>query len=385
MLKKLNLLFALLPLLAGCTLPGAVPSTPTIDVNAIRTAAALTAVAEVTRMASLITPTPEPTATATPQPPTPTPTATVEVILEPIPGIATDNLTIRSEPRRGSDNLGGVMFNQKVSVVARNPEANWYYILWQDSPSGYAWVVSRAVELQTSDITQLPIASYDTQGNIVLSPPIRWEITGTPLPIPPVPEGDKIRPATVLAPANIRVCPSLGCMVLAVLQPGQAINMTGRYGENEWAQFDYPSGPNGKAWISQNAIQTGPDGFSGLPRFNVLGIELTPEPPTPTLDPNITPTLTNTPKPTPAGPLARMEADAIIYAEPNSLSAQVGALKTGDEIYITGISLIGEWYQIQYPAFTEGRAYISQKSVRVLGDMRKLPYFDAKGTPLPTP
>jgi hypothetical protein len=174
-------------------------------------------------------------------------------------------------------------------------------------------------------------------------------------------------------------------MVLVILQPGQSLNLTGRYGENEWAQFDFPSGPNGKAWISRNALETGPDGFSGLPRFDSLGVELTPEPPTSTPDPNVTPTATNTPKPTPAGPLARMESDTIIYAEPNSLSAQVGTLKNGDEIFITGLSLIGEWYQIQYPAFTEGRAYISQKNVRVLGDMRKLPYFDVKGNPIPTP
>ena len=385
MLRKLPLFLTLFTLLAGCALPGAVPPTPTIDVNAIRTAAALTAVAEVTQVLSLVTPTPEPTATETPEPPAPTPTPTIQVILQPVPGIAGDNLTVRSEPRRGSTNLGGIFFNQKLSVLARNPQANWYYIEWKDSPTGYAWVVSRAVQLQGSDITQLPIADYDPNGNLILHPPVLWEISGAALPIPPVPEGDKTRPATVIAPANIRVCPSLGCMVLAVLQTGQKINMTGRYGDNEWAQFDYPSGPGGKAWISRDAIQTGPDGFSGLAYFDVLGFAITPEAPPATPDPNVTPTITSTPRPTPAGPLARMEADTIIYAEPNSLSTQVGALKNGDEIYITGISLIGEWYQIEYPAFTEGRAYISRKNVRVLGDMRRLPYFDEKGNLLPTP
>lgn len=384
-MKKLPFLLILLVLLAGCALPGAAQPTPTIDVNAIRAAAALTAVAEVTRVLSLFTPTPEPTATNTPEPPAPTPTPTVEVILEPIPGIATDNLTVRAEPRRGSPNLGGVYFNQKVSVVARNPEANWYYILWKESSTGYAWVVSRAVQLQSSDIAQLPIASYDSESNLILRPPVLWDMSGAALPIPPIPQGDKIRPATIIAPANARVCPSTGCMVLTLLQPGQVINMTGRYGDNEWAQFDFPSGPGGKAWIARQAIEPSPEGFGGLPYFDVLGFEITPEPPPATPDPNLTPTETSTPMPTPAGPLARMEADTLIYAEPNSLSAQVGALKNGDEIYITGISLIGQWYQIQYPAFTESRAYISRKNVRILGDMRRLPYFDEKGSLLPTP
>ncbi len=385
MLKKILPSLILFTLLAGCGLSNANPPTPTIDVNAIRTAVMLTTVYEVTRQASLATPTPEPAATATPQPPTLTPTPTVQVVLQPIPALAGDNLTVRSEPRRGSANLGGIFFNQKFNVLARNPQATWLYIEWKDSLSGYAWVISRAVQLQGADLTQLPIASYDPNGNLILRPPVLWQISGTPLPIPPVPEGDKIRPATVIAPANIRVCPSLGCMILAILPAGQKINLTGRYGENEWAQFDYPSGPEGKAWISSDALQTGPDGFAGLAYFDALGFVITPEPPPATLDPNITPTETSTPRPTPAGPLARMEADTIIYAEPNSLSAQLGTLKVKDEIYITGISLIGEWYQIQYPAFTEGRAYISRKNVRVLGDMRRLPYFDDKGNLLPRP
>lgn len=381
--KPILALFALL-MLTACTTPAASTATPTVDVEAIRTAVMLTAIADVTRQAAAFTPSPTFTVTPPPQP-TATPTPTVAVTLQPVPAVANANLNVRSDPRRGGQNLGGVFFNQKISVVARNPEATWYYILWPDSPSGYAWILASAVEISPADLYRLPIASYDSGGSLILLPAIVWEIPGTPLPIPPVPQGEKIRPATVIAPANARVCPSVGCMVLTVLPPGQQINLTGRYGDNEWAQFDFPSGPGGKAWVARSALEPGPDGFSGLPRFDVLGMELTPEPPTPTPDPNLTPTITNTPRPTPAGPLARMEADAIIYAEPNSLSAQVGALKKGDEIYITGISLIGEWYQIQFPAFTEGRAYIPRKNVRVLGDMRRVPYFNEKGTPLPTP
>ncbi len=384
MFRKFPFLFLLLTLLAGCAMPGAASPTPTIDLDAIRTSVVLTTIHEVTLKAPVATATPQATATHTPTPVF-TPTPTLEVILQPVAAVATDNLTVRSEARRGSDNLGGVFINQKISVVARSPAANWYCILWPDSSSGYAWVVSRAVELQSSDITQLPIAFYDANKTLVFLPPILWEISGTPLPIPSIPAGDKIRPATVLVTANIRVCPSLGCMVIGTLLPGQIINMTGRYGDNEYAQFDYPSGPGGKAWIARQAIEPSSEGFGGLPYFDALANPITPEPPTPTLDPNLTPTVTNTPLPTPAGPLARMQADTVIYAEPNSLSAQVGTLKTGDEIYITGLSLIGSWYQIQYPAFTEGRAYISQQNVRVLGDMRKLPYFDDKGNLLPTP
>ncbi len=215
----------------------------------------LTAIADVTRQAAAFTPTPAFTATL-PAEPTATPPPTVAVTLQPVPAVANANLNVRSDPRRGGQNLGGVFFNQKISVVARNPEATWYYILWPDSPSGYAWILASAVEIPPADLYRLPIASYDKSGSLILRPAIVWEILGTPLPIPPVPQGEKIRPATVIAPANARVCPSVGCMVLTVLPPGQQINLTGRYGDNEWAQFDFPLRPGRQSMGSPQRART---------------------------------------------------------------------------------------------------------------------------------
>jgi uncharacterized protein YgiM (DUF1202 family) len=370
-------------LLAGCALPGAAESTPTISVDAIRTMAASTAFYSLTEVALLASPTPSPTTSEMPLPPSLTPT--VEVKLEPIPGVATDNLSVRSEPRKGADNLGGIFYNQKVNVLARNDVATWYYILWSDSPDGKGWVAAGGVTLQNFDIGRLPIAFYDASHNLITLPPFIWEISGTPSPLPPVPSGDKIRPATVVQAANVRVCPSKGCMVMGFLQLGEQVNMTGRYGDNEWAQIDYPSGPGGKGWIAREALQPSPEGFGSLPYFNAIGTPITPEPPTSTPDPNLSPTPSDTPAPTPAGPAAQVLEQTIVYSQPSSLSSELGTLNKNEKIYITGQSLNGLWYQIQYPAFSDGRAYVSQKYIRVLGDMRKLPYFDNLGTPIPTP
>jgi hypothetical protein len=384
MFRRFSLVLILTILLAGCSLLGAAQPTPTIDLNAVRTLAAQTALAELTRLAPVSTSTPEATATETTTP-TPQPTPTIEVILSPVPGVATNNLTVRSSSGKGGDNLGGIFFNQKMSVLGRNPNATWFYIEWQDSPTGKAWVTARAVDLQGFDIGRLPIVYQDDNNNLTFFPPVIWEITGTPLPVPPVPTGNQIRPATVNQTANVRVCPSKGCSVIGYLEFGQALNMTGRTWGNEWAQFDYPSGPEGKGWISREAIEITSEGFGGLPYFDDMGRLVTPEPPTATPDPNLSPTPSNTPEPTPAGPRAVVDDITAIYAEPSSLSTQLGEFKAKDEVFITGIALNGLWYQIQYPALTDGRAYVSQKYIRVMGDMRYLPYFDNQGNLLPTP
>lgn len=381
---KMSAIFTLALLLAGCGMFGSSQPTPAVDLNAIRTMAASTALSSLTKAASQSTPAPLETATEIPTATLP-PTPTLEITLEPVIGQASANVTVRSEPRKGSDNLGGIFFNQKVSVLGRNITGSWYYILWADAPTGHAWTVSRAVDLQNADITRLPIVDYDQEKNMIVMPPYLWEINGTPLPIPPVPTGSEYRTATVSSPANLRICPSPYCQAIDMLAYGQAVNMTGRYGDNEWAQIDYPSGPGAKAWISSSALSPGPDGMSGLPYFNALATPITPEPPTATLDPNISPTPSDTPEPTPAGPQAIVDAETIVYSLPSTLSAQVAVLKARDTIAVTGISVNGLYYQIQYPPLTDSRAYISQKNIRVLGDMRFVIYFDDKGNPIPTP
>lgn len=193
--KSLYLLLAML--IAGCSSAlGGSQITPTIDLNAIRTMAAATALYGLTQAAAQFTPTPLPTATETPAPaiqPTPMP----EVTLEPHEAVANNNVTVRSRPSSGGDNLGGVLFNQKVNVFARSMLGTWYYISWPNSPTGYAWVIKKAIDLQNADITNLPVIDFDQNWQIIILHPFLWEVAGTPLPIPPVPSGNDIRPATV--------------------------------------------------------------------------------------------------------------------------------------------------------------------------------------------
>jgi hypothetical protein len=382
--KNILLVLAAALILSGCNLPGAAKPTATIDIAGISTTIVETAVAQLSATAeTAATPTVSPTPSLTPLPPTLPPAATVEVQLNPVDGISTYAATVRSWPGKGGDDLGFVRYNVGVKVLARNNIGNWLYIIWADSPTGKGWVLAQAFDLKV-EIGRLPIALEDGK-DIVFAPPIIWDITGTPLPLPTLSNDPALRPATITAGVSVRVCPSKGCLVIGRLNTGDQISMTGRFGKNEWAQIEFPSGPNGKGWVSHDAILPGVESFGGLPYFDIFGVLITPEPDTATPDPNLSPTPTITPTSTPAGPLAEITDVTTVYTLMSSLSPIVGTLAPKTKIHITAQSINSLWFEIQYPADTTGRAYISSKSVKLLGDFRYLPYTDVQGTPLPTP
>jgi hypothetical protein len=241
------------------------------------------------------------------------------------------------------------------------------------------------------DVGRLPIAlEIPPDSHLVFVAPLIWTVVGTPLPLPTLSSNDEsLRPATVTQLAIVRVCPTTSCMAIGYLQVGDQINMTGRWGENKWAQFQFPSGPGGKGWVFRENIQPSAAAFGGLPYFDLLGNLITPEPPTSTPDPNISPTATRTATAIPAGPLVEITNVTTVYTLMSSLSPALGTLNPKDRVRITAQSLNLLWYEIEYPVDTPGRAYISasDKYVRLLPgqDYRYMRYTDALGTPLPPP
>ncbi|MEI7849627.1 MAG: hypothetical protein WCK35_27780 [Chloroflexota bacterium] len=383
-MKKILLVTVILVLiLSGCSLPGAAATSPTMDAKLVMTAAAATAFAQLSATAGVSTPTAS--ATITPEPATITPTSTVEVKLVPVEALCTYLATVRSRPSKGGDSLGFVAFNHKAQVLARNNNGTWYYIDWPDAPTGKAWVIAQAFTLVSSDVTRLPIA-MESNGNIILLPPVIWEIKGTPLPLPTADKAVNARTAVAFEGFSLRVCPSKGCMVLGMLHAGDVVTLTGRYGKNEWAQILFPSGPDGKAWVIGTAFQPNKALYTDLPLFDLLGNLITPEPPTGTPDPNASATPAPTKTPKSVWPLAEITGTTDVYGLMSSFSPIIGTLKSKDKIHVTARSINGLWLEIQYPLDdAKGRGYISVKYVRLLGDLRYLPYTDAVGTPIPTP
>ena len=384
--KFVVLILATSLILSGCNLPSTAAPTATMGENAVITAAAATAYAKLTGVAGMGTDTPSSTLTVTPEPPTITPTPTVEVVLVPIDAICTFNAQVKPWPGSGGETLGGIFYERGVKVLARNDNGMWWLIEFADAPTGRGWVRSSAFKLN-GDVGRLPIAlEVPPDSHLVFVAPLVWTIVGTPLPLPTLGNAESLRPATVTQLSIVRVCPTTSCMAIGYLQVGAQINMTGRWGENKWAQFEYPSGPGGKGWVSRDNLQPSAAAFGGLPYFDLLGNLITPEPPTSTPDPNISPTPTRTATPIPAGPLVEITGVTSVYTLMSSLSPVLGTLNPKDRVRITAQSLNHLWYEIQYPVDTAGRAYISasEKYVRLLPgqDYRYLRYTDALGTPL---
>jgi hypothetical protein len=368
-------------LISGCNFEAFAAPSATIDERVIITAAAATAFAKLTQVARQPTET-QPVMTDTSAPPTLAPSPTVEVTLVPVDALCLSNAQVRSWPGNGGESYGGVLLNRGVKVLARNLNGTWFLIDFADSPTGTGWVFSRAFKLK-SDVSQLPIALDIGNGQFSFVAAPYWKVTNPILPLPTLSNDPSIRPATLIAQANVRICPNQSCMSIGILKIGDQITMTGRYGQNDWAQFIYPSGPGGRGWVLRDLIQLSSNSFGGLPYFDLLGNLITPAPPTSTPDPNISPTPTLTATSTPPGPIAVITDVTTVYSLQSSLSTVLGTLNPKDRIYITHQSINHLWFEIQYPPDSTGRGYISAKFVSLTGDYRNLPYSDAQGTPIP--
>jgi uncharacterized protein YraI len=387
--RKSICFFLAILILAGCSFPGAAQPTPTSDINAIITAAAATAFVKMTEAVGLLSPTPSVTMTET-LAPTATqmiyPTSISTIV--PMPGVVRSNANVRGVPAKSkTHDLGGILLGQNVKVIGRNDAATWLYILYADSPTGTGWVTEKAIVLD-GEMGSLPIVIYPfgEDGEGIMLPPLLYTVQGTPLP-PSTPPAEWGKWGTITQMAKVRLGPSKGFLSIGTLNPGQIVTFRGRMGENEWVQIDYPSGPDGHGWISSELVQQH-DGFGGLPYYNVLGTPVTPAPEVTqaTTDPNATPVATETPMPipsTPAGTDAEVTAQINIRSGPAQTYDSYGMLNPKDKVVVTGLTLNKYWYQIQYSSSPTGYGWVASQYLRVLGDMRNLPYFNNEGTPLP--
>lgn len=332
--------------------------------------------------------TPEPTLTFMPEPTLP---PTIMPTIEPIIAVANTSVTLRSEPRKGSDNVGGVYGNQSVKVIARNAAATWFYVIAPDAPGGMAWVLAQAFTLQ-GDLTRLPIATFP-EGSItpLLMPPILHEISGTPLPLNPPAPGAKT--ANVVQLARVRVGPGVGYMEMGLLQPGTVIVLTGRVEGNAWLQIEYPSGLDGRGWVLGDLVKFEGE-YAGLPFFNWLatpvdkaGSDSTDLPAvTEASSTGETPVDTaEAPTPIADKPYGLTIAQINVRSGPAASFESYGLIEANEQVYILGQTLNGLWLQIEYPSVPAGVAWVSSQYVELKSDITGLPYFNNDGSPLVKP
>ena len=392
---KIPAFFLIGLILAGCSFPGSSTPTPAADVNSVLTAAAATAYFRLTDAASNLSPTPSVTPTETPAP------APTEVVLPtsiptivPIPGEMDSNANVRSIPQKSkTHDIGGLFQGQAVKVIARNDAATWLLILYADSPTGTGWVLSKAIRLST-DMSTLPIMYYPNglDGTAIMLPPFIFALTGTPEP-PSAPPAGWSKYGTLTQPANVRVGPSVGYMVIGVLKPGQKVTFSGHTDGNDWVQINYPSGPDGHGWILSELLQAN-DGYGGLVLYDLMGTPVTPTPEggiptTASSDATAQDTQPAAPTETPAPPSSPLESPGNVTNQINVRSGPagtykvIGMLNPKDKVTITGLTMNHLWYQIQFSGSPDGIGWVSSQYVQVLGDMNHVPYYYNEGTKVP--
>lgn len=378
-MKKLTIfLLILVILLTGCSMPGVAVPTPTASPSPSATAT--------------ITPTPSltPTATIT-ETPTITPTPTIMPTIEPMTGILRAPTNIREKPSKGgSERLGGLYFNQSIKIIGRNDRANWYWFIYSEAPGGTAWVLASAVDLQ-GEIGLLPIVIFpEGPDKPVAVPPLLPPSTGTPLPLnPPGPEA-QIGIAVQLL--NVRVGPGTGFLSLGTIPNGTTLSFTGRVDDNSWYQIEYPSGLDGRAWVSADLVKLD-FGPKQLPVYNLLATPVTeapPQPEEPTAAPETGAAIPATetpipPSPTPNLPTGVVTAQINVRSGPASSYESLGMLNPKELVVITGLTLNGNWLLIEYPNAPDGKGWVATAYINLNSDISKLPYYDNQGTPIPQP
>jgi len=304
--------------------------------------------------------------------------------------IANTSVTFRSQPTQCGDNVGGVYGNQAVKVIARNITATWFYIIAPEVPGGMAWVLAAGFTLQ-GDITQLPIGVIPKgQKTPVLYPPVIYTIPGgVALPLnSPAPGAIT---ATLNQLARVRVGPGLGYMEMGLLDAGTTVVLTGHIKGNAWLQIEYPSGLDGRGWISKELVKFQGD-YSVLTLYNQLSTPVTgeeeeaPAAPASTDIPVTDATPVDTPiPPTPELPYGITLAQINVRSGPASSYSAYGLIDKDQRVNILGQTLSGLWLQIEYPSAPTGVAWVSSQYVKLMSDISTLPYFDNDGNPLPKP
>lgn len=378
-MKKNSLLLNLVLLfLTGCSMPGVAAPTPSPSPSPSATATIT------------LTPSLTPTATVT-ETATITPTPTIMPTIEPMTGILRAPTNIREKPSKGgSERLGGLYFNQAIKIIGRNDRANWYWFIYPEAPGGTAWVLASAVDLQ-GEIGLLPIVIFpEGPDKPVAVPPLLPPSTGAPLPLNP-PGADALIGVAVQL-LNVRVGPGTGYLGLGTIPYGTTMSFTGRVEDNSWYQIEYPSGLDGRAWVSGDLVKLD-FGPKKLPVYNFLATPVTEAPPQseePTAAPEAgTPQpATETPippSPTPNLPTGVVTAQINVRSGPASSFEAYGMLNPKEIVVITAKTLNGNWLQIEYPGAPDGKGWVAAAYITLNSDISKLPYFDNLGTPLPQP
>jgi uncharacterized protein YraI len=148
------------------------------------------------------------------------PSLTAEVVtIQPIEGVTTTQLNLRSEPSTAGESLGTVAAFSTVQIVGRESNGKWYQILNSASSNGKGWIIAAYVQINGQAV--IPIIDLGATGLIVQG-------------------------------VNVRSGPDKNSASLGTLVPNDVVRLTGKDPDGAWLQINYKENPG---WIASEFTQ----------------------------------------------------------------------------------------------------------------------------------
>lgn len=234
---KTSLLLLPFLFLAGCSFALVPEATPTSTPPPFYTA---------TLIATF---TPRPSVTLAPPSITPT--------VEPLEGVVSSQVNVRSGPDQNRTSLGLLNYLTKVKIIGKDQSGKWWEIVYKDAPQGVGWVTASFIQF-TGDAEKIPVvaAAPDSGTDNGQSQPATPDNSPTPTP----------RTATVTKQINVRSGPASAFSSLGLVDANTKVVLTGRNEINTWVQIEYPSGPDGRGWVAALYLQD--SDLNGLPYYD---------------------------------------------------------------------------------------------------------------------
>lgn len=176
--------------------------------------------------------------------------------------------------------------------------------------------------------------------------------TATPIPSSPTATFTPIE-GRVIAQINVRSGPNVNYSSLGILESGQKIQILGRDQSGDWYVIAYPSGPQGRGWVTATYVQA--SNTTSLPLVEIQDSD--------------------------ADVTGKATQQLNVRSGPGTDYNVLGMIQPGTVMLLTGKNENATWLQIEYAGGPGGRGWVTAAYVQV-NDTASLPALNASGTPV---
>jgi len=182
--------------------------------------------------------------------------------IAPVDGVTSAQVNVRAEPSTASLVLGVIPAETRVEITGQDAGGDWWQINYPhpQAVEGKGWVTAQYITPATTP--QVPVLGGSQEN----------------------PGAGAV--AIAQQQLNVRSGPGTNFNSLGTLNPQDVVRLTGKDSNGAWLQIDFPTGPEGKGWVSAAFVQA--QGVENLPIVTESGQIVgtgtpTVVPPTPTL------------------------------------------------------------------------------------------------------